>query len=300
MTTIERRTLLKKLEEMTETVKTDPFEANKLLDKVFGEKEIHREPSKKIEFLDHGFVELIDMMGDDYRILQSARVSTGGNASKTDKADRGLIRYLYKNKHMTPFEQVVLTFHAKVPNFVMKQYLRHRTFSTNEYSQRYSPVIEDFYTPEDWRIQGLTNHQGSGDTFEPFENFNITLEYEEAMDLALYNYEVMISRGVAKEMARMVIPSSIYTEFYFTVDLRNLLHFLELRLHEHAQHEIRVFAQAILYILNEKEELKWTMEIFKEMTELNWKVQEMLSKKIKPKVILDLLENFQNENRMVK
>ncbi|RLD62952.1 MAG: FAD-dependent thymidylate synthase [Bacteroidetes bacterium] len=243
-------------------------------------------------FLDHGFVELIDMMGDDYRILQSARVSTGGNAKKGDKADRGLIRYLYKNKHMTPFEQVVFTFHAKVPNFVMKQYLRHRTFSTNEYSQRYSPIINEYYTPEDWRIQGKTNHQGSGDTFEPFENFNIALEYEEAMDLALYNYEVMIKRGVAKEMARMVIPSSIYTEFYFTADLRNLLHFLELRCHKHAQLEIRVFAEAILEILKEKDELKWTMEIYEEMTALDWKLQELLTNKIEPRSIINSLDNL--------
>ncbi len=246
-------------------------------------------------FLDHGFVELIDMMGDDYRILQSARVSTGGVGTTKEKADRGLIRYLYKNKHMSPFEQVVFTFHAKVPNFVMKQFLRHRTFSFNEYSQRYSKIIMDFYTPEDWRIQGTTNHQGSGDTFEPFENFNIALEYEEAMDLALYDYEVMINRGVAKEMARMVVPSSIYTEFYFTADLRNLLHMLSLRCHEHAQYEIKVFAEAILSILEEKDELKWTMEIYKEMTALDWKVQKLLTNKIEPKTILTLLESLQDE-----
>ena len=208
-------------------------------------------------FLDYGFVELIDWMGDDYRILQSARVSTGGKGKKNNKADRGLIRYLYKNKHMSPFEQVVMTFHAKVPNFVMKQYLRHRTFSTNEYSQRYSNVIDEFYTPENWRLQGKTNHQGSGEEIEHFENNQITAEYEGVMDVAFLQYDGMIKNGVAKEMARMVIPSSVYTEFYFTVDLRNLLHFLELRMHEHAQYEIKVFAEAVYEILENDGRIKW-------------------------------------------
>ncbi len=248
----------------------------------------------KETFLNHGFVELIDSMGDDHRVLQSARVSTGGTAHKTDTADRGLIRYLYKNKHMSPFEQVVFTFHAKVPNFVMKQYLRHRTFSTNEYSQRYSEVTADFYIPDEWRKQGSTNHQGSGEKCSPTSNSLHNEEYREAVGETFANYQTMLDNGIAKEMARMVLPSSVYTEFYFTVDLRNLLHFLELRLHSHAQLEIRVFAEAILSILkNESLNLRWTMEIFEEMTELSWKIQETLSSKIEPNKILDYLANYE-------
>jgi len=247
------------------------------------------------EFLDHGFVSLVDSMGDDYRILQSARVSTGGVAAKGDKEDRGLIRYLYKNKHMTPFEQVVFTFHAKVPNFVMKQYLRHRTFSTNEYSQRYSQVEEDYYVPKEWRLQGKTNHQGSGEAFAHEDNETYTEGYNLAMEDTFNTYEHMIDTGVAKEMARIVLPSSIYTEFYFTVDFRNLLHFLELRLHEHAQFEIREFAKGIDRILHEITGLVWTMEIFDQMTELNWKVQELLSSNISPERIVGELELLANK-----
>ena len=239
----------------------------------------------KERFLDHGFVELVDSMGDDYRVLQSARVSTGGEARKGDKQDRGLIRYLYKNKHLTPFEQVVFTFHAKVPNFVMKQYLRHRTFSTNEYSQRYSEVGVDYYIPDEWRNQGKTNHQGSGESFNKERNEWLTQMYMDTVGEATARYQDMIDTNVAKEMARIVLPSSVYTEFYFTVDLRNLLHFLELRLHEHAQLEIRVFAEGILEILKKRDELKWTMEIFEDMTQLNWMIQELLSSKIEPKEI---------------
>lgn len=240
----------------------------------------------KEEFLDKGWVCLVDCMGNDYRILQSARVSTGGTAKKGDKEDRGLIRYLYKNQHMSPFEQVVFTFHAKVPNFVMKQILRHRTFSFNEYSQRYSEVSNDYYIPEEWRKQGTTNHQGSGEPLKCGSNAIVEQEYIEAIEESLNNYQNMIDNEIAKEMARIVLPSSIYTEFYFTVNLRNLLHFLELRLHEHTQLETRVFAEAINKILHSLPELKWTIEIFDEITQLNWKIQKILGSKIEPKEII--------------
>ena len=246
----------------------------------------------KEEFLDHGFVELVDMMGDDYRILQSARVSTGGQAKKGEKQDRGLIRYLYKNNHSSPLEQVVFTFHAKVPNFVMKQFLRHRTTSANEASQRYSPIINDFYVPDEWRIQGETNHQGSGDSFNSEMNEMIGNSYTTSVASNFKMYDNMLKIGVAKEMARMIIPSSVYTEFYFTVNFRNLLHMLELRLHEHAQYEIRVFAEAIDKILTEMDSIKWTMEIFHEMTELNWELQRTLNRKVDTKKIVELLKEM--------
>ena len=249
----------------------------------------------KETFLDHGFVKLVDCIGDDYRILQSARVSTGGVAAKGDKEDRGLIRYLYKNKHLTPFEQVVFTFHAKVPNFVMKQYLRHRTFSTNEYSQRYSQVDEEYYVPKEWRVQGITNHQGSGKAFSKEDNYDFDFSYKSDMTDTFSFYEELIDKGVAKEMARMVLPSSIYTEFYFTVDLRNLLHFLELRMHEHAQFEIREFAKGISRILHEQTDLVWTMEIFDEMTSLNYKLQEKLGENISIERMIAALDLLQKD-----
>lgn len=252
------------------------------------------EDMKKIKCLDHGYVELVDVLGDDYRILQSARISTGGVAAKGDKQDRGLIRYLYKNQHMSPFEMVVLTFKMKAPNFVMKQILRHRTFSFNEYSQRYSKVKDDYYVPKEWRLQGVSNHQGSG---EPMSDLRVELteDYDATVEDALSNYNRMLNNGVAKEMARMVLPSSMYTEFYFTVDLRNLLHFLELRMHEHAQFEIREFANGISRILHGIEDLIWTMEIFDEMTSLNYKLQEKLGENISIERMIAALDLLQKD-----
>ena len=224
----------------------------------------------KIEVLDHGFVELVDFMGDDYRILQSARVSTGGAAQKGDKQDRGLIRYLYSNKHLSPFEQVVFTFHVKMPIMVARQWMRHRTFSYNEYSLRYSEAIKEYYIPENFRIQGDKNHQGSGESVDETNNFIFKDAYIDGVENSLNLYEGYIEDGVARELARNVLPVSLYTEVYMTVNLRNLLHFLELRMHEHSQMEIRVYAEAILQILRGIDELKWTIEIFMETCVANY------------------------------
>ena len=248
----------------------------------------------KETFLDQGWDRLVDYMGDDYRILQSARVSTGGVASKGDKEDRGLIRYLYKNFHQTPFEQVVFTFHCKIPNFVATHLLRHRTFSFNMISQRYSQVDEEYYVPKEWRKQGITNHQGSGKSFSEKDNYDLNFSYKSDMTDTFSIYEEFVDKDVAKEMARMFLPSSVYTELYFTVNLRNLLHFLELRLHDHAQYETREFAKGISRILHEQTDLVWTMEIFDEMTSLNYKLQEKLGENISIErmiAALDLLSN---------
>ncbi len=246
-----------------------------------------------IQVLDHGEVEFIDKMGDDYRILQSARVSTGGIAKKGDKEDRGLIRYLYKNQHLSPFEQVQLTFRIKCPIFVARQWFRHRTFSFNEYSGRYSPMIDDLYMPNELRIQGVKNHQGSGEAIDSELNKELKSRIGSLYSASHILYEDLLSKGVAKEMARMATPVSNYTEFYFTVDLRNLFHFLELRLHEHAQYEIRVYAQAIMTILEEMSDLKWSVEIFKEMTEINYLILQCIDKDMKG--FKSYLERFVNE-----
>jgi len=199
-------------------------------------------------------------------------------------------RKIVLSGNSTPFEQVVFTFHCKIPNFVATHLLRHRTFSFNMISQRYSQIKDDYYIPKEWRAQGITNHQGSGEKFESDENIRLQNEYVNEIENSFLNYNEMIETKVAKEMARLVLPSSVYTELYFTVDYRNLLHFLELRLHEHAQFETRVFAEAIESILNEIDGLKWSMEIFKEDTELQWKIQKLLSSKKEPATILKALE----------
>jgi thymidylate synthase (FAD) len=212
--------------------------------------------------LDHGFIELVDYMGDDYRILQSARVSTGGVAQKGNDKDKKLIRYLYKNEHLTPFEQVTMTFHVKCPIFVARQWMRHRTMSFNEYSGRYSKMIDDKYVPVSIKCQSKKNHQGAEGIHE--NNLKRLRTIIEAYDFSQDRYDFMIDDDVAREQSRIVLPLGQYTEFYFTVNLRNLFHFLELRLDEHAQYEIRVYAQAIMKILNNMDGLKWSVEVFKE------------------------------------
>lgn len=219
--------------------------------------------------LDHiGFVRLVDVMGDDYRVLQSARVSTGGDAAKGDKKDKALIRYLYKNKHLTPFEQVVTTWHVKAPIFTVRQWMRHRTQSFNEYSSRYSEMPDEIYMPTQLFKQSNSNHQGSGDELSTEETSDFFADmndiYREVFDF----YDEMIETGVAKEQARMVLPVSQYTEFYTTVNLRNLFHFLALRLDNHAQFEIRMYAEAMLSLIKDRENLKWSVAAFEEFNEL--------------------------------
>lgn len=225
--------------------------------------------------LDKGSVELIDYMGDDYRVLQSARVSTGGVAKKGDKRDRGLIRYLYRNKHATPFESCVFTFKVKAPIFVARQWMRTRSASYNEFSARYSEVKNEFFIPENMRRQGEKNHQGSG---EDITDTGLIHSYQDAISNSKEIYDSYIDLGVAREMARCVLPVSQYTEFYFTINLRNLFHFLNLRLHHHAQHEIRVYAQAILEILKELEDFHWSVEIFEEMNDIENLIQSCTEK----------------------
>lgn len=261
--------------------------------------------SKK-NVLDHGFVELVDAMGDDYRILQAARVSTGGAQSKGEKKDRGLIRYLYKNAHMTPFEQVVVTLHVKAPLFVARQWMRHRTGSFNEYSGRYSEMIEDFYTPQQLYYQGTSNHQGSGDPLDDETNLNELEAYREVVDESLGEYHALLDAGVAREQARMVLPVAQYTEFFMTMDLRNLLHFLELRMDAHAQAEIREYAFAIRELLdelydttNQRPSLRWTMDVFDEFLSLKESYYRALNAVGKESVELQMmLDYFAKEKEM--
>ncbi|MEB3197507.1 MAG: FAD-dependent thymidylate synthase [Candidatus Sericytochromatia bacterium] len=196
--------------------------------------------------LDKGFVRLIDYMGGDARVVQAARVSYG-SGTKSVREDAGLINYLMKNAHTSPFEQVVLTFHMKLPIFVARQVIRHRTASLNEISGRYSVMKDEFYVPAPERVQAQSqlNKQGSGESLAPdlAEQVRQTLLNEQAGIYA--NYESFLELDVARELARVNLPVSLYTEWYWQIDLHNLFHFLRLRLDWHAQMEVRAYAEVM-------------------------------------------------------
>jgi len=211
------------------------------------------EPGRVIPVLDKGFVRLVDVMGDDRAIVQAARVSYG-EGTKTVREDAALIDYLMRHRHTSPFEMVEFKFHVKAPLFVVRQWFRHRTASVNEVSGRYSVLKDEFYEPEAFRKQAGRNKQASEGA----------LEDEEALDLlhrvkkeTYEAYQALLEKGVAREMARMVLPLSLYTEFYWKQDLHNLFHFLKLRLAPEAQWEIRQYAKAIALLVKEKVPLAW-------------------------------------------
>ena len=207
-----------------------------------------------INVLDNGFVRLVDMMGDDSAIVQAARTSYG-KGTKTFSEDRKLIRYLMRNRHTSPFEMVEFKFHIKLPIFVARQWIRHRTANVNEYSGRYSEMKNEFYLPEveSVRKQSLTNKQGRDDEeLSPNEANEFIAELEKSNSLQFESYQNFIDKGIARELARINLPLSIYTEWYWKIDLHNLFHFLKLRLDSHAQLEIRLYAEVIAEILKEK------------------------------------------------
>jgi thymidylate synthase (FAD) len=204
--------------------------------------------------LDHGFVRVIDYMGDDAAICQAARVSYG-KGTKSVQNDEGLIRYLMRHWHSTPFEMCEIKLHVKLPVFVARQWIRHRTANVNEYSARYSILDREFYipAPEHVAAQSVVNNQGRGDILTGEEATRV-LEILKADSARAYdNYENMISQdgqqGLARELARMNLPANIYTQWYWKVDLHNLLHFLRLRADAHAQYEIRVYAEEMCKIV---------------------------------------------------
>lgn len=201
---------------------------------------------KPISVLDHGFVRLVDYMGGDERIVQAARVSYG-KGTKTKREDAGLIRYLMRNDHWTPFEQVQLTFHVKLPIFVARQWIRHRTARVNEISARYSVMEDEFYIPDADRVlaQSKRNKQGGEGDLAAEVRDDARARLERTAAAAYADYTRMIEAGVARETARTVLPVSLYTQWYWQSDLRNLLHFIRLRADAHAQYEIQVYARAL-------------------------------------------------------
>jgi thymidylate synthase (FAD) len=201
----------------------------------------------EIQCLDKGFVRMVDYMGGDQRIVQAARVSYG-SGTKSYRQDRALIHYLLKNEHTSPFEQVVITFHAKMPIFVARQWVRHRTARLNEISGRYSIMKDEFYVPEPDKMsfQSDSNKQARADENLEAELANSMIAEMVADQKQIYqHYTGMIDNGLAREIARANLPLSMYTEWYWQIDLHNLFRFLWLRLDSHAQYEIRVFAEAM-------------------------------------------------------
>ena len=197
---------------------------------------------KEFKVLDKGFVRLVDYMGTDDRIVQSARVSYG-EGTKTIREDKGLINYLMRHRHTSPFEQVIFTFHIKCPIFVARQWVRHRTARMNEISGRYSVMKDEFFVPDELRTQSKVNKQSSEESTIDFNEVIKQMELEQVTSYK--NYEGYIEGEVARELARINLPLSLYTEFYWQMDLHNLLHFLGLRLDSHAQKEIRGYGEVI-------------------------------------------------------
>jgi thymidylate synthase (FAD) len=203
-------------------------------------------PENAIKCLDKGFVRLVDSMGGDDAIVQAARVSYGQGTSKVSQ-DRGLIRYLMRHRHTTPFEMVEFKFHCKMPIFVARQWVRHRTANINEYSLRYSEARDEFYMPDPEHIQfqSALNKQGRmGEV--PIELKQKVLDsFKEISERSFAIYSELNEAGVARELARSILPVNLYTEWYWKNDLHNLLHFVGLRSDSHAQYEIRVFSDAM-------------------------------------------------------
>ncbi len=212
--------------------------------------------------LDHGFVRVVDYMGTDSAIVQAARVSYGKGTKKVNE-DAGLINYLLRHRHTTPFEMCEIKFHIKLPIFIARQWIRHRTANVNEYSGRYSIMDKEFYipAPEQLASQSRLNHQGRGDVLEGAEAQRVLQLLRQDATQVYGHYEEMLNMdadekildenksGLARELARMNLSLNYYTQWYWKIDLHNLLHFLSLRADSHAQYEIRVYAEAMLEVL---------------------------------------------------
>ncbi len=203
---------------------------------------------KEFKVLDKGFVRLVDYLGSDERIVQAARVSYGGG-TKSCREDKGLINYLLRNDHTSPFEQVIFTFHIKMPIFVARQWIRHRTARVNEISGRYSVMKDEFYIPDpaDIARQSEDNKQGrANEALDPDTAEKVRRLMKKSQEQNYSDYEDLLGIDLARELSRINLPLSLYTEMYWQIDLHNLFHFLRLRMDMHAQKEIRDYAK-ILY-----------------------------------------------------
>lgn len=219
---------------------------------------------KEFKVLDHGFVRLVDYLGGDDRIVQAARVSYG-KGTKTVRENKNLIRFLLRHEHMSPFEQVIFTFHVKMPIFVARQWVRHRTARMNEISGRYSVMENEFYLPDrkDVCYQSTSNRQGRSDEELPDELTERVLHLlKQSYEQVYSGYSALIDKNISREIARINLPLSLYTQMYWQIDLRNLLHFIKLRADIHAQKEIRLYADAMKEIVKKVTPVAW--EAFEE------------------------------------
>ena len=249
-----------------------------------------------IEVLDHGFVRVIDYMGDDSSVVQSARVSYGKGTKKISN-DKGLIKYLMRHRHSTPFEMCEIKFHIKLPIYIARQWIRHRTANVNEYSARYSILDKEFYIPsaENLAAQSQINNQDRRNALTDDEASNVIQILKNDAEQTYANYETLLNEnssggvldesksGIARELARMNLTLNTYTQWYWKIDLNNLLHFLALRADDHAQYEIRVYADVMLDLVK-----KWvplTYEAFEDYrmggTELSAKEIKLMRKLLK-------------------
>ena len=249
-----------------------------------------------IPILDHGFIRVVDYMGDDTSIVQAARVSYGKGTKKVS-TDSGLIKYLMRHWHSTPFEMCEIKYHVKLPIFIARQWIRHRTANVNEYSARYSILDKEFYLPEpkNLAVQSQSNRQGRGDVLEGEKAKQVLDLLKGDAEQTYNNYEVMLNQkydgsvidegsvGLARELARMNLTLNTYTQWYWKTDLLNLMNFLRLRADHHAQYEIRAYADAMLDTVK-----KWvpiTYDAFMDYrvggTEVSAKGKEIIKKLIK-------------------
>lgn len=217
----------------------------------------------RIAVLDHGFIALVDYAGTDASVAQAARVSTG-SASKGPKDDRRLIRYLWRHGHHSPFEHVETVFHMRLPIFVARQIVRHRTASINEHSARYSTLTDEFYVPQAFRAQTGPDRQTGDAPLPDAVADQAAATVAQAARLTYQAYTDLLALGVARELARVILPVGVYTEWYWKIDLRNLLHFIRLRIDRHAQAEVRVYAEAMAQIVREGWPFVW--EAFEDYT----------------------------------
>lgn len=255
-----------------------------------------------IPVLDHGFIRVIDYMGTDAAIVQAARVSYGRGTKKT-REDAGLINYLLRHRHTTPFEMCEIKLHIKLPIFIARQWIRHRTANVNEYSGRYSILDREFYVPapEQLAAQSSSNRQGRGDVLEGEEAARVLDILKSDAQQCYDHYQEMLNedetgavrengkQGLARELARMNLPVNFYTQWYWKIDLHNFMHFLALRADDHAQYEIRVYALAMLDVLK-----KWvplTYDAFMDYrmgaTEMSQKGMEVVRRMLKGETVTE-------------
>ena len=251
-------------------------------------------PKDAIKCFDKGFVRLVDSMGGDDAIVQAARVSYGKGTSKVSQ-DRGLIRYLMRHRHTTPFEMVEFKFHCKMPIFVARQWVRHRTANINEYSLRYSEARDEFYYPEPEHIQfqSVLNKQGRKGEVPKELKQKVQNYFEEISKRSFEMYSELNEAGIARELARAVLPVNLYTEWYWKNDLHNLLHFIGLRSDSHAQYEIRVYSDAMAKSVKKVAPFAW--EAYQDYVLNGMRFsrieKSLLEKKLPQRVIEDVLED---------